>query len=179
MKGKDMKAIEKTWMDMRGNELKQKEKATSISKVWPPKGVIFFFTPPGLLAITFWRKMNDTKWWRSDILYWHAMIIQHRCKYHSSKYIIKAWKGHERKRSDCTCYEMDRNERAGNDNKKTLFPKGWKTLATTTTPSRITSLGSHRRTPLPDRPKARFKSFFNGGSRKKEVWPLDLGNLSI
>ena len=152
---------ESNWKDMNGHDGNKQS--------LPPKRCKIFLTPPVLLAITFWRKMNDTKWWRSDILYWHVMIIQHRCKYHSSKDIIKTWKGHERKRSGCTCYEMGRNERAGNDNKKTLFPKGWKTLATTTTPLRITSLGSYRRTPLPDRPKARFRSFFHGGSRKKEI----------
>ena len=76
----------------------------------------------------------------------------------------RAWK----KRSGYLCNEMDRNERAGNDNKKTLFPKGRKTLATTTTPSRITSLSSYRRTPLLDRLRARFKHISSDGLARKK-----------
>ena len=43
MKGKDMKGIEKTWMDTRGNELKWK--AITINKTTSPKLEYFIYDP--------------------------------------------------------------------------------------------------------------------------------------
>ena len=78
------------------------------------------------------------------------------------------WKGHDRKGSPCASYEMNSNERAGNDNKSKTIPKGWKTLVLTTSPLRITLLGSYRRTPRPIDSRLEWKSFpIKGLARKK------------
>ena len=73
MKGKDMKAAEKTGIRQLSKWIERKGQATAIIKDYHPQALRFYLFL-GLLQLTFWRKMKHTKWWSSDIAYWQVMI---------------------------------------------------------------------------------------------------------
>ena len=134
-------------MDTRGNDLKGK-KAMTINKTTPSCVAPLPHSLGAWLAFSFIKKAHK-------------------------KHI---WNWHERKGSGCACCEMIWHDRAGNDNESKTIPKGLETLVTTTTPLRITFLGSYRRTRLRDRLKARFPKKFKLKVSQEGNFVFGLGN---